>query len=406
MHRKDVVLPIQPWLGLPSEEYPSSNRQTVIILSDMGSEAPAGETSAATSALVGFRRELHYCMFGWADALFELCDAVVGAPTPVGSVPALSLEPVFRRSHGSLYKALALGSIETSMLRRSLVAYRPAGWPPVFAVDASTWDRCDAETSPERGFYYSASKHSAGQPIVAGWSYQWITQLGWAPDSWTAPVDVMRIPPTVDATTATIDQVRSLVGLLGNGGDVAMFVFDAGYDPIALAAGLTDVRAQVLVRISSKRVFHPDPVPRTDPTLGRPLRHGPRFVLGEADTWPTPSKELVTHDARYGNIRVTAWSGLHPKLHRRGRWADHDLPPIVRGTVIGVEVEHLPKPTARTTKTLWLWWSGPISPTSTFAGAPTCAGSISNTPSASPKAPSDGPPPLCAPLNKPTSGPG
>ena len=129
----------------------------------MRSASVPREEPGTIDALVGFRRELHYCMFGWADALFELCDAVVGAPVPVGSVPALSLEPVFRRSHGSLYKALALGSIETSMLRRTLVAYRPASWPQVFAVDASTWDRCDAETSPERGFYYSASKHSAGQ---------------------------------------------------------------------------------------------------------------------------------------------------------------------------------------------------------------------------------------------------
>ena len=71
----------------------------------------------------------------------------------------------------------------------------PGDWPLVFAVDASTWDRCDAETSPERGFYYSASKHSAGQPIVAGWSYQWITQLDWAPDSWTAPLDASASRP-------------------------------------------------------------------------------------------------------------------------------------------------------------------------------------------------------------------
>ena len=34
------------------------------------------------------------------------------------------------------------------------------------------------------------------------------------------------------------------------------------------------------------------------------------------------------------------------------------MPPIVKGSVIRVEVEHLPKPTARTKKTLWLWWSG------------------------------------------------
>lgn len=311
------------------------------------------------TGLVRFRSDLRGCMTSWGDALFELADAVLCSPTPVGSVPSLSLEPVFRRSHGSVYKALARGNVDEERLRRLLVASRPAHWPAVFAVDASSWARCDAETSPERGFYYSASKHSAGQPIVAGWSYQWITQLDWAPDSWTAPLDAMRIPPSADTTTATIDQVRRLVGLLGDDGDVPMFVFDAGYDAIALGAGLADVRAQVLVRISSKRVFHPDPAPRPEGTVGRPRRHGDRFVLAEPDTWPDPDAELVTHDPRYGDVRVQAWGGLHPKLHGRGRWKDHDQPPIVRGTVIRVEVEHLPKPTARAVKTLWLWWSGP-----------------------------------------------
>jgi hypothetical protein len=213
-------------------------------------------------ALVGFRQELHGCLFGWADAQFELCDAMLCAPGPVASVPRLSLDPVFRRSHGSLYKALALGSIDTDWLRRTLVGYRPAKWPLVFAVDASTWARCDAETSPERGFHYSASKHSAGQPIVAGWSFQWISQLDWAPDSWTAPLDAMRIKPCIDATTATIDQVKRVVVALPDDDEVPLFVFDAGYDPIALGAGLAETRAQVLVRISAKRVFHPDPTPR------------------------------------------------------------------------------------------------------------------------------------------------
>ncbi|MGH8897237.1 MAG: hypothetical protein ACRDZ4_09500 [Egibacteraceae bacterium] len=53
---------------------------------------------------------------------------------------------------------------------------------------------------------------------------------------------------------------------------------------------------------------------------------------------------------------------MHPKLARRGRQADHDTPPIVRGVVIRVEVERLPKPTGRAVKTLWLWWSGPGQP--------------------------------------------
>ena len=212
---------------------------------------PVQTPSAATAALVGFRESLYSCLRGWGDTLFELCDATLCAGAPVGSVPSLSLEPVFRRSHGSLYKALAKGSIDTEALRRAFVASRPADWPLIFAVDASTWDRCDAECSPERGFYYSASKQSAGQPIVAGWSYQWITQLDWAPDSWTAPLDAMRITPNTDATTATIDQFKRLVGLFPDNRAVPMFVFDAGYDPIALGDGLSDTRAQILVRIRS-----------------------------------------------------------------------------------------------------------------------------------------------------------
>lgn len=302
------------------------------------------------------------CLTSWPDALFELCDAVLCSPSPVSSVPLLSLEPAFRRSHGSLYKALARGSIDEDRLRRLLVAARPADWPAVYAVDASTWDRCDAETSPERGFYYSASRHSAGQPIVAGWSYQWITQLDWAPDSWTAPVDALRIPPAANATTATVDQIRRLVGLLPADGEVPMFVFDAGYDPIAISYELAATRAQVLCRIRDDRVFHADPPPRPNRpphTGGRPPRHGRRFKCSEPSTWAEPAASLVASDPRYGTVTVQAWTNLHPRLSRRGHWSNHDTPPIVAGTVIRVEVEHLPKPTARTNKALWLWWTGP-----------------------------------------------
>jgi len=317
-----------------------------------------------TPTLAGFRHAFYECLTSWGDALFELCDAVLCSPSPVGSVPSLSLEPVFRRSHGSLYKALARGDVDTDRLRRLLLTSLPAHRPRVFAVDASTWDRCDAETSPERGFYYSASKHSAGQPIVAGWSYQWISQLEFTPDSWTAPCDVMRIPPTADTTNATVEQVQRLVALLDDG-DVPMFVFDAGYDPIAISYELTATRAQVLCRIRDDRVFHSDAPQRPNRpagTGGRPPRHGQRFKCSQPSTWTEPAATLRTSDPRYGAVTVQAWPGLHPKLFRRGHWIGHDTAPIVKGTVIRVEVEHLPKPTARTNKTLWLWWSGPDQP--------------------------------------------
>ncbi|MDA8316198.1 MAG: transposase [Actinomycetota bacterium] len=314
--------------------------------------------TATADALISFRSGLYEAFFSWPDALFELSDALLCASGKVTSLPSLSLEPELTRSHGSLYKALQHGEVDEEALRELFVAHRQKDWPLVFAVDASTWARCDAECSPERGYYYSASHHSAGKPIVAGWSYQWINQLSFTPDSWTAPMDVMRLPLDRDATSATIDQVKRLVALLPRDGEVPLFVFDAGYDAAGLSHGLLETRAEVLVRIAETRVFHPDPPERTITTVGRPRRHGERFVLGDPSTWTTPQASLELFDHRYGRIAVSAWHNLHPKLHGRGRWKGEDLPPIVRASVLRVEVGHLPKATARGKKTLWLWWSG------------------------------------------------
>ena len=107
------------------------------------------------------------------DALFELLDAA----TVAGLVPSLahlSLTPVHRRRGGSLYDALAAGTIDEPALRELLGRSPLDDGQPVYALDISAWPRDDAETSPERGYYYSSSRHSAGQPIVAGWSYAWL----------------------------------------------------------------------------------------------------------------------------------------------------------------------------------------------------------------------------------------
>ena len=316
--------------------------------------------------LKGVRKEIYGAFVKWSDALFELCDALLDASGAVGSVPALSLEPIFRRSHGSLYKALALGEIHEDALRALLVRHRRSDRPAVFAVDASTWERCDAECSPERGFYHSASKHSAGQPIVAGWSYQWIAQLSFDPDSWTAPVDALRIAPQADLTDATVAQVKGLVELLHEDRRVPLFVFDAGYDPTAISHGLKDIPVQVLVRIREDRVFYADAPARPNRPAssgGRPPRHGRRMKCSEEKTHPKPDAELRTEDPRYGKVRVRAWHGLHPRLSGRGRWAkEASAPPIVRGSVIRVDVEHLPKRDGRQKKTLWLWRWGPDEP--------------------------------------------
>jgi hypothetical protein len=112
------------------------------------------------------------------DALFDLSDALL-TTGPTLSLVHLSLAASFQRGWGSVYDALADGRIDSKAAERLLAQHPLEAGEPIYAVDASVWIRCDAETSPERAFSYHASRHSAGQPIVAGWAYHWIgeTQL-------------------------------------------------------------------------------------------------------------------------------------------------------------------------------------------------------------------------------------
>src|ERR671921_2796957 len=305
--------------------------------------------SSALDTFRAFRNSLYNCLHRRADALFELTDALLtteAVPSPVH----LSLQPSHRRGWGSLYNALSHGRIDAQALQGLLAHHPLAGSEtPVYAVDVSVWDRCDAESSPERGFYYHPSRHSAGQPIVAGWAYQWIAQLGFARESWVAPMDVRRVHPTEKTNAVAAQQIRALLCCLPTAnntrGKPPLFVFDAGYDAVGLQRRLEGSNVQLLVRLSSRRCFYGDPPERPPRKRGRPRRHGRRFVCKDPSTWTQPTAEHLCEDPDYGEVRVRAWAGLHPKLQSRPRGEAFEKPPIVRGTVILVEVSRLPRKT-------------------------------------------------------------
>jgi len=305
-----------------------------------------------------FRAQLHACFFRRADALFELGDALLCAEA-VPSLPHLSLEPIHQRGWGSTYAALACGQIDAERLRDLLASHLPPADPLVFAVDVTTWPRCDAECSPERGYYYHPSRHSAGQPIIAGWAWQWIAHVSFDRDSWTAPIDARRLHPLEDTDHTAAAQIHALLKRLPASGAVPLFVFDAGYDSAQLSLDLAEARVAVLVRLRADRCFYADPPPAArSPKGGRPRRHGAKFNCADPATWPTPTATLVTTDDQYGTVTVAAWSGLHPKQQRHPGHGTRGPRPIVRGTIIRVQVERVPART-RPPKVLWLWWAGP-----------------------------------------------
>lgn len=305
------------------------------------------------AALATFRASA-YATFGRRrDALFELCDTLL-TTGPAPSLPLLSAQPQHRRGWGSLYDALAAGEISGSALEHLLSNFPLAGGEPIYAVDTSVWPRCDAETSPERALYYHASRHSAGQPIVAGWAYSWIAQVGFARESWTAPLRVRRLRPQENSNVVAAEQIKAFLPDLQVDDPLPWFRFDAGYDPVQLTQALGDTPAAILVRLRSGRCFYADP--SAQPRTGRPRRHGHKFACDAPQTWLPPDGDLTIEDARYGRVRVRAWTGLHPKTH--GEHAQRDARgrrPVVRGTLLLVEVSRLPGQT-RQPQAPWLWW--------------------------------------------------
>jgi hypothetical protein len=153
-------------------------------------------------------------------------------------------------------------------------------------------------------------------------------------------------------------QIRALVERLPAGRAVPLFVFDGGYDSAQLSLDLAEAPVAVLVRLRADRCFYADPPPRPPGANGRPRRHGAKFSCADPTSWPVPTATLHTSDDQYGTVTVTAWAGLHPKQQRHPGHGTRGPRPIVRGTIIRIQVEHVPART-RPPKVLWLWWAGP-----------------------------------------------
>lgn len=139
-------------------------------------------------------------------------------------------------------------------------------------------------------------------------------------------------------------------------------MLDAGYHATDISHALAGQAVQVLVRLRATRVFYADPELRAPGQMGAGKRHGLEFSCSDPGKRRTPDLEFTARSARYSTVIVRAWKGLHQKLTRTGRWADHPPDqklPTVRGTVIQVVVQQLPDG-RKPLKDLWLWHAGPV----------------------------------------------
>lgn len=328
----------------------------IIVHGEVGSDA--------LGVLVAFRQGFHDCLTRRSDALFELTDAVAAGPNRVTSVPALSLEPEFRRGHGALYGALSRGRIDVSRLRTLLLDTVGPGRGGVlwFAGDVSNVARPDAMTSPERlAVHDKSARTTSGKAVTSGYPYAVMAALEPGPTSWTVPVDAVRLRPADTLTSVTLDTMNRVIDGLSTAGrtDTPGFVFDSEYDLMAFSheVGAT---THIVGRLRSNQKFHAAPLP-TPGRRGAPARHGPEIKLNDPSTLTNPDRTDETTTARYGKVTISAWDNRHRRITRVGYWAGYPGKriPIVTGTVIRIQIEHLPGG-GTPDRPMWLWHAGPV----------------------------------------------
>jgi hypothetical protein len=192
-----------------------------------------------------------------------------------------------------VYQALAGGRIDEKALRDLLVAWRPQSWPLAFAVDASTYPRPWAAASSGREWHHHScpGNHGSDGAAVAGWAFQWLAQLSFAADSWTAPQDHVRVGAGDDATRQAARQIAAHAARLRADGEtrIPLYVLDAGYDEAPLTWDLREhlEKVQILIRLRNDRVLYRDPPPGY-----RTRRAGPastaRAATGSSARTPPP----------------------------------------------------------------------------------------------------------------------
>jgi hypothetical protein len=105
----------------------------------------------ALERLRAFRQEIYTTLGCRRDAMAERLDARLASPVIEHPVH-LSLAPGFQRPWSSIYDALNAGPMPLPRLEHLVAAHPVETTTAWYAVAASVWPRCAAETSPPRGY--------------------------------------------------------------------------------------------------------------------------------------------------------------------------------------------------------------------------------------------------------------
>ena len=199
----------------------------------------------------------------------------------------------------------------------------------------------------DRQYVYHPSAAVNGGSICVGYPY---SLLDWVPEahqSWSLSVSVERIPSQMTAVEMGVAQVKALSENRVHLQDVLDIVAaDGKYGNAKFLRPLQGQHCGIVARMRRDRVLYWAPEQPRKRKRGRPSVHGDRFAFKEPETWGTADEAITFEDAKFGQVKLQRWNGLHGKN-------DADVPFDVVRASTHLEKDKPPKP-------LWLVWQAPI----------------------------------------------
>ncbi len=174
-------------------------------------------------------------------------------------------------------------------------------------IDASSIERPQSQTSPDRTVVYTPNLPESSKPISYGWQFSTVVLLPTQPSSWTAVLDQQRIRSDQTSVEVAAAQLRQLAPLLGCRPIVAS---DRWYSCAPFLLATEGLPFDKVLRLKRKRVLY-RPAPAPTGKRGAPRKDGARFQCGDASTYGEASGSWQGTDANGHPVEVTWWTRLH-----------------------------------------------------------------------------------------------
>lgn len=300
------------------------------------------------TSLEVFRHNLyHACFRRAADALFDLCDALL-TDVLARSLVELSQAASFQRAWPSVYEALEDGLIDRTALIAlfiDLLPQRMIGPRLVLGLDTSSILRPDAHTSRDRTLVYRSNLPADATPVGPGWSFSTLVVLPDPVSSWTYILDNRRVPSSETASTIGVQQLQAILPRLPPVWGRPTLLLDRRYSAAPWVQDTAALPLDQLIRARRDQVLYRPAPPRTGKP-GAPRKDGERFQGRDPATHGLPDAEWCGLDAHGQAVQVTCWSGLHL---RKARQVPITVVRIIRSRARG---------TKRDPRESWFWWLG------------------------------------------------